>query len=176
MELATIARPYAEALFRVAQKDDLTKWATIVSELATIGADPELRDLANHPKLDKVQFVDLLLSLLSSSQQAEVRNFLELLVRNDRIVLLPEIAEQFHDLKNLSEGTADAEIISAYPMSESQLHEVLQTLEKRFMRKLNVTVTEDTSLIGGIVVIVGDEMLDLSVRAKLQRMQEALIV
>ena len=175
MELATIARPYAEALFRVAQKDDLNKWDTILSELATLGADPSVRDLANHPKLDKAQFVDLLLSLLTAGEQAEVRNFLELLVRNDRVVLLPEIAGQFHVLKNMSEGVADAEIISAYPLSESQLHEVLQTLERRFMRRLNATVTEDSSLIGGIVVIVGDEMLDLSVRAKLQRMQESLV-
>jgi F-type H+-transporting ATPase subunit delta len=176
MELATIARPYAEALFRVAQNDDLTKWASLMSELAVIGANTDVRKLVANPKLEKSQIVDILLSLVNAPDDAGVRNFIEVLVQNDRVTLLPEIGEQFHELKNASEGIADAEIISAFPMSDSQLQEVLKTLEKRFMRKLNVTVTEDTSLIGGIVVVVGDEMLDLSVRAKLQRMQEALVL
>jgi F-type H+-transporting ATPase subunit delta len=175
MELATIARPYAEALFRVAQNDDLTKWASIMSELAVIGANTDIRKLAINPKLDKHQVVDVLLSLVNAADHAEVKNFIEILVQNDRVMLLPEISEQFHELKNASEGVADAEIISAFSMSDSQLQEVLKTLEKRFMRKLNVTVTEDTSLIGGIIVIVGDEVLDLSVRAKLQKMQEVLV-
>ena len=175
MELATIARPYAEALFRVAQNEDLTKWASLMSELAVIGANADVRELAANPRLDKNQVVDLLLSLVKATDHAEVRNFIEILVQNDRVTLLPEIGEQFHELKNASEGVADAEIISAFPMSDNQLQEVLKTLEKRFMRKLNVTLTEDKSLIGGIIVVVGDEVLDLSVRAKLQKMQETLV-
>lgn len=176
MELATIARPYAEALFRVARNEDLAKWTALTAELAVVGANSDIQELAVNPKLDKTRVVDLLLSLVKSEGNKELRNFIEVLVENDRVNLLPEIGTQFHALKNASEGTADAEIISAFPMTDAQLQELLKTLEKRFLRKLNATaVSVDSALIGGVIVTVGDEMLDLSVRARLQKMQETLV-
>lgn len=176
MELATIARPYAEALFRVAKKEDLSQWAVLVAELATVGANSEILELAANPKLDNSQIVDVLLSVVKSTENKELRNFIEVLVENDRVCLLPEIGVQFHELKNASEGTADADIISAFPMPDSQIEELLKTLGHRFSQKLNAkTVSVDNSLIGGVIVTVGDELLDLSVRAKLQRMQETLV-
>lgn len=175
MELATIARPYAEALFRVAKNGDISQWAPLVEKLAAVGANADVRNMASNPKLGKNQIVDVLLSLVNAKEDAEVKNFIEILVENDRVILLPEIGVQFHELKNASEGSADAEIVSAFAMSESQTQDLLKTLEKRFMRKLNATITVDNSLIGGVIVTVGDEVLDLSVRAKLQKMQETLV-
>jgi F-type H+-transporting ATPase subunit delta len=89
--------------------------------------------------------------------------------------LLPEIAAQFAVLKNANEGAADAEIVSAFEISGDQLAQLVATLEKKFGRKLNPTVTVDPSLIGGVRVVVGDEVLDTSVRAKLQQMHVALV-
>lgn len=176
MELATIARPYAEALFRVARNEDLPKWTALVAHLAEIGANPEIQELAANPNLNKKQFVDLLLSLVKSEGNQELQNFLEVLLENGRVQILPEIGTQFHLLKNTSEGAADAEIISAFPLSDDQLQELLKNLEKRFFRKLKATkVSIDNSLIGGVIVTVGDEVLDLSVRTKLQKMQETLV-
>ena len=77
-------------------------------------------------------------------------------------------------LKNAQEGAADADIVSAFEMSRAQVAELVATLEKKFGRKLNPTVTVDPSLIGGVRVVVGDEVLDTSVRAKLQQMHVAL--
>ncbi len=178
MELATIARPYAEALFQVAKKDDLQKWSTIMSCLAKIGNETDIQKLAVHPNLKKDQIVEVILSLAHEEESQELRNFIEILVENDRLNLLPEISSQFHVLKNISEGSADAFIISAYPLSDEELQEILQPLEeKRFFRKLNVkVVTVDPSLIGGVIVTVGDEVLDLSVRAKLQKMHQTLVL
>jgi ATP synthase, F1 delta subunit len=177
MELATIARPYAEALFRVAKKEDLTEWSALVAELAELGANEDVQKMAANPKLTKAQIIYTFLSLVKSSENKdELRNFIEVLVENDRINLLPEIGIQFQELKNTNEGIADAEIVSAFPMNEDQLNELLDTLGKRFSKKLKATkVTVDNSLIGGVVVTVGDEVLDLSVRAKLQEMQETLV-
>lgn len=176
MELATIARPYAEALFRVARNEDLPKWTALVASLAEIGANPDIQELAANPNLNKEQFVGLLLSLVKSEGNRELKNFLEVLLENDRVQILPEIGTQFHLLKNISEGTADAEIISAFPLSDDQLQELLKNLEKRFFRKLKAKeVSIDNSLIGGVIVTVGDEVLDLSVRTKLQKMQETLV-
>jgi F-type H+-transporting ATPase subunit delta len=173
-ELATVARPYAEALFRVAQSQDLNAWSARVAELAQIGANPDLQTFAQNPNVSPAQLVDTIASLVKSPLNAEAKNFVAMLVENHRIALLPEIGAQFHELKNAREGAADALITSAFAISADQLSQLVATLEKKFGRKLNPTVTVDPSLIGGVRVVVGDEVLDTSVRAKLQQMQVAL--
>jgi F-type H+-transporting ATPase subunit delta len=173
-ELATIARPYAEALFRVAKSGNLGAWSNLVSEMAQVASHPDVKEFAINPKVSDKQITDTFLSLLKSDVTPEARNFIGMLAENGRLTLLPEVAEQFHELKNAQEGAADAEITSAFEMSDAQVKDLLATLEKRFGRKLNPSVTVDPSLIGGVRVAVGDEVLDTSVRAKLQKMHTAL--
>jgi F-type H+-transporting ATPase subunit delta len=173
-ELATIARPYAEALFRVAKGGDLKAWSGLVDEMAQVASHPEVKALAQNPKATDRQIADLFKAALKSPMTAEAGNFIDMLVQNGRLTLLPEIAEQFHALKNAQEGAADAVISSAFELSDAQLKDVLATLEKKFGRKLNPSVSIDKSLIGGVRVVVGDEVLDSSVRAKLQQMHVAL--
>jgi F-type H+-transporting ATPase subunit delta len=175
-ELATIARPYAEALFRVAKSQDLAAWANLVSEMGQVVSHPEVMALAQNPAVSHQQLADTFLALLKSPQSAsaEVKNFVATLVDNGRLAALPEIAEQFHVLKNAQEGAADAEITSAFEMTEAQVKDLIASLEKKFGRKLNPSVTVDNSLIGGVRVVVGDEVLDTSVRAKLQELHAAL--
>jgi F-type H+-transporting ATPase subunit delta len=173
-ELATVARPYAEALFRVAQSGDLAAWSGIVSTLGAIGANSDVQDFARNPNVSPAQVADALAALVKSPLSAEAKNFLDMLIENGRISLLPEIAAQFAELKNAQEGAADANIASAFDLSSAQVAQLVSTLEKKFGRKLNPTVTVDPSLIGGVRVVVGDEVLDTSVRAKLQQMHVAL--
>lgn len=175
-ELATVARPYAEALFRVAKTGNLSAWSELVSEMAQASAHPDVKRLVENPILLNSQVTDTFLSLLKSKVSDEAKNFIGILVKNDRISLLPEIAAQFHDLKVADSGASEAQIVSAFEMPEAQVSELLKTLEKKFGRKLNLSsVTVDNSLIGGVRVVVGDEVLDLSVRAKLQQMHVALV-
>lgn len=173
-ELATVARPYAEALFRVAQNGDMAAWSSLVSELAQIGANPDVQAFAANPNLTHAQLADTIASLVKSALNTEAKNFIAMLAENGRVTLLPEIAAQFQVLKNAREGAADAQIHSAFDLSADQLAQLVATLEKKFGRKLNPTVTVDPSLIGGVRVVVGDEVLDTSVRAKLQQMHVAL--
>lgn len=173
-ELATVARPYAEALFRVAQSGNLAAWSDLVSELGQIGANADVQAFARNPNVTGAQIADALASLVKAPVSAEARNFLNTLIENGRVLLLPEIAAQFAVLKNAHQGAADANIVSAFEISPAQLAGLVQTLEKKFGRKLNPTVTVDPSLIGGVRVEVGDEVLDTSVKAKLQQMQVAL--
>ncbi|OWW18219.1 F0F1 ATP synthase subunit delta [Noviherbaspirillum denitrificans] len=173
-ELATIARPYAEALFRVAKSGNLAAWSDLVSEMAAVAALPDVKSFASNPKLSDSQVSETFLSLLKSNVSPEAKNFVGMLVENGRLALLPEIAAQFFALKNAAEGAADAEISSAFELTDAQVKDLVATLEKKFGRKLNPTVTVDTSLIGGVRVTVGDEVLDTSVRAKLQKMHVAL--
>ncbi|QGZ40436.1 F-type H+-transporting ATPase subunit delta [Pseudoduganella flava] len=173
-ELATVARPYAEALFRVAQAGNLAQWSDLVSELAQIGSHEEVLAYARNPKVSDSDVLATVTSLLKSPLNAEANNFLSMLIENGRIELLPEIGAQFHALKNSVEGAADAEITSAFDMDGTQAAALVATLEKKFGRKLNPHVTVDPELIGGVRVVVGDEVLDTSVRAKLQQMRVAL--
>jgi len=173
-ELATIARPYAEALFRVAQSEDMAAWSELVSVMSSVAANSDMQELARNPKVSDEQVVSTFLAAMNSPANAELKNFVSMLVENGRLSLLPEIATQFRALKNAKEGAADAEIVSAFELSPAQVNDLLATLEKRFGCNLNPSVTVDNSLIGGVRVVVGDEVLDTSVRAKLQQMQTAL--
>jgi F-type H+-transporting ATPase subunit delta len=173
-ELATIARPYAEALFRVAKSGNLAAWSDLVSEMAAVAALPDVQSFAANPKISDTQVAETFLLLLKSKVSAEAKNFVAMLAENGRLTLLPEIGAQFHALKNAAEGAADAEITSAFEMTDAQVKDLVTTLEKKFGRKLNPTVKVDSALIGGVRVTVGDEVLDTSVRAKLQKMHTAL--
>lgn len=173
-ELATVARPYAEALFRVAQSGDLAAWSTLVSELAQVGSNADVQDYARNPNVKADAVADVFASLVKAPLTGEAKNFINMLIENGRVALLPEIGAQFAVLKNALEGAADASITSAFEISSAQVAELVKTLEKKFGRKLNPTVTVDSSLIGGVRVVVGDEVLDTSVRAKLQQMHVAL--
>ena len=173
-ELATIARPYAEAVFRVAQPAKLNLWAEILSEMSQVAAVPEFRQIVGDPRFARAQLVDIFLGALKVSVDVEATNFISILVENNRITLLPEIEQQFRELKNAFESSADAQIVSAFPMSDGQISELVAALEKKFGRKLNASVSVDASLIGGVRVTVGDEVLDSSVGARLQQMQTAL--
>jgi F-type H+-transporting ATPase subunit delta len=173
-EHATIARPYAEALYRVAKSSNLAAWDSLVSEMAQLGAHPDIVALAHNPKVSDDVITSTFLAALKSPMGGEVKNFITILVENNRLTLLPEIASQFNALKNAEAGAADAQIVSAFELTPAQVNDLAVTLEKKFGRKLNPSVTVDNSLIGGVRVVVGDEVLDTSVRAKLQQMHVAL--
>ncbi|MCK9507459.1 MAG: F0F1 ATP synthase subunit delta [Pigmentiphaga sp.] len=176
-ELSTIARPYAEALFSVARADSagLAAWAELVAEMAQAAAHPDVRRVIAEPKFDNAQRVELFTATLKSTLPPAGRNFIELLVDNGRLLLLPDIALQFDDLKNKLEGSSDAEIVSAFPLNDSQLAELVAVLEKKFDVTIKPTVRVDAALIGGVRVTVGDQVLDTSVRAQLDRMRDALV-
>jgi len=116
----------------------------------------------------------LFLGLVKAPVSDSARRFVALLIENGRATALPEIAEQFNQLKNRLEGTALAEISSAFPLEDAQVQQLVGALEKKFGLKLKPTVTVDASLIGGVRVVVGDQVLDTSVRAQLDRMRDTL--
>ena len=176
-ELATIARPYADALFKAATAGagvDLGSTAAWMDELAAIAANPQLRQLAHNPKVTADQVFAVFTGVAHSALPDMAQNFLRTVIDNGRIDALPEVAAQFRALVNRRNGSSDAVVYSAFPMDSAALSEVGAALEKRFGRKLNLAVQLDESLIGGIRVVVGDEVLDTSVKARLEQMKAAL--
>lgn len=172
-ELATIARPYAEALFKAGagQLDAVSAW---LDEVAAISADPQVQQLSGNPKVTHQQLFDLIAGLVPSLQGDLARNFLQTVIENDRLAAWSEIARQFRSLKNALGGTSDALVGSAFPIDDAALAGLKATLEKRFGRQLNLRVEQQPELIGGIRVVVGDEVFDTSVRARLEQMKVAL--
>jgi F-type H+-transporting ATPase subunit delta len=172
-ELATIARPYAEALYK-SSKADLNGASQWLDALGTVAANPQLLQFAGNPKVTDQQVFDVVSDVAKVQLPPAATNFLRAVIENGRLSALPEIAAQFRALKNAQSGSSDAVVYSAFPIAASSLGDVAGVLEKRFGRKLNLTVQEDPSLIGGIRVVVGDEVLDTSVKARLEQMKVAL--
>ena len=173
-ELATIARPYAEALFKSAGAD-LSGTAIWLDELAAIAANAQLQQYAGNPGVTDVQTFDVMTGVAKTPLPEAAKNFLRVVISNGRVSVLPEIAGQFRALKNARSGSADATVYSAFPLGEAAQQDLAATLEKRFGRKLNLQVEIAPELIGGIRVVVGDEVLDTSVKARLEQMKAALI-
>ncbi len=172
-ELATIARPYAEALFKSSQAD-LNGAASWVESLAAIAANPQLLQFADNPKVTEAQVFDVVSGVNKVALPDHAKNFLRTVIENGRLGALPEIAVQFRALKNAQGGSSDAMVYSAFPIDTVALADLAATLEKRFSRKLNLSVALEPALIGGIRVVVGDEVLDTSVKARLEQMKVAL--
>lgn len=174
-EISTIARPYAEAAFALADKaGTLDAWSKSLARLAMVAGDAGAREAVSNPKLSDEQRYALFASV-AGDLGAEAQNFLRLLVANGRLDALPQISGQFDDLKNTREGVVDADIVSAVALDANQLSGLVSDLEKRFKRKVNPVTRVDASLIGGVRVAVGDEVIDGSVRGKLAAMRTSLL-
>lgn len=172
-ELATIARPYAEALYE-ASAADLAGAGAWLDKAAAIAGNAELQQFVDNPKVTNEQVLGVIEGAFGSALPPQARNFLSALLENGRFGALPEIARQFRARANAQSGSSDAVVYSAFPIEPSALGGVAAALEKRFGRKLQLTVEQDPSLIGGIRVVVGDEVLDTSVKARLEQMKVAL--
>jgi len=172
-EIATIARPYAEGLFKAAgaQGNGL---ASQVQALADVAGNAQLRSFADNPKVSAEQVFDLITSVAKGELAEPAKNLLRTVIDNGRLAALPEIATQFHALVNASSGVSDATLYSAFEIAPDLLADVVAALEKRFGRRLNPRVVLDPGLIGGIRVVVDDEVLDTSIKARLEQMKVAL--
>jgi F-type H+-transporting ATPase subunit delta len=174
-ELATIARPYAEALFRSAAVADASSLADQLEALSRVAGDAQLRQFADSPKAADAQVFDLIQAVTGLELGPAVAGLLHIVIENGRLSALPEIASQYRSLVDTRSGIAEATISSAYALDATQLADTVAVLERRFGRKLKAVVELDPTLIGGIRVVVGDEVLDTSVKARLEQMKLALI-
>jgi F-type H+-transporting ATPase subunit delta len=174
-ELATIARPYAEAAFELARDEQaLPAWSEMLRFAASIVGDERVAKALDNPRLDTAAKESLLLSIGGDRFDAQARNFIHVLVEGERVALLPQIAAMFETLKNEAEATAKATIESAFEMTDAQVAELQGALERRFGKKIETTVRVNPDLIGGARVTVGDSVLDGSVQAKLAAMHAQL--
>ena len=174
-EPSTVARPYAEAAFRLADEAGaLAKWSEMLGALALVAADERVRAAASDPNLGEAQVAGLFIAILSGRLSGEAENFVRVLAQNGRLELLPEIRAQFEALKNEREGVLEAEVHSAFELSDAQVAELVQRLEKKTGRKVKTKVQVDKDLIAGVRIVLGDKVIDGSARAQLGALETAL--
>ena len=170
-EISTIARPYAEALLKAVKESKeeglAQKLIPVLDTIDEIVADPKLKELASDPSLSSDQIYELIRGMLDEAVPQEAENLLKLVIQNGRIEALPQITAQYRE--------ADVTIETAFPLSDDQVADLIKALDKKFPGiKLLPKVVVDKDLIGGVRVIVGDKVLDGTVKARLAEMQSAL--
>lgn len=174
-ELTTIARPYAEAVFELAkQNGQLAHWSDALKHAAAVSQDASMKAVLSSPRVPSAQKGALLLATAGKDMSEQGESFLELLLRNGRTEVLPEISRLFDAMKEHDEGVVEASVVSAFPLEEAQLTALVSKLETRFKRKILARTSVDPDLIGGVVIRVGDDVVDGSVRGKLDAMAAAL--
>lgn len=175
-ELATLARPYASAVFKRAKETSATtQWSESLAFMSAVVTSEEVLKVVSNPKVNRDKLGELVLDICKDHTDNEGINFLKLLLLNNRLSLLPNIAEQFEALKAEEEGYVDVEVVSAYAFTKEEKQKFSATLEKKFNKKIHMNVTVDKSLIGGVLVRAGDRVIDGSVRGQLQQLQKALM-
>lgn len=173
-ENLTVARPYAEAAFGLARAGGaLTAWQAALACMAAAAADDRMIECIADPRVSPDALAELFLGV-AGELSGEQRNFVGVLVDNRRLDVLPEISALFDELKNAQEDAREAVVSSAFPLDDAQLKNLVADLEGKFGGKVKATVELAPELIGGVRIALGDQVIDASVRGKLNAMAASL--
>ena len=174
-EASTIARPYAEAVFdRAKETGTLEQWSGALAFIATVMQDATMQTLVSNPNLTDARLTELMLDIAGDSLPDEGANLVRLLVENDRLTIVPQIAEQFEQLKSREQGKLDVQVTTAFPLSEAQSAAIAQALKAKLGRDINISSVEDPELIGGMHIRAGDLVIDGSVQGQLTKLANEL--
>ena len=174
-EASTIARPYAEAVFKLADAEGkLAEWSGVLANIAAVAADERIRAAVSDPNLSAAKIAGLFISVLSGKLSGDAENLVRVLAENGRLDVLAEIRTQYEILRNEREGVVEAEVHTAFDLEDAQLADLVARLEKKTGRKVKATVRVDKDLIAGVKVVLGDKVIDGSARAQLGALENAL--
>lgn len=174
-EAITTARPYAQAAFDEAQKlSDLKGWSEMLTSLAETMGNPEIRAVVTSPRVAKAQLESLMDGLLGDQAKPQQRNFVRILVDNQRLLILPEIASIFEVLRAEAEKTVNVVVDSAFELTAAQQDKIVSSLKKRMGREIKLVCKVNKELLGGVVIRAGDKVIDGSARTRLGEMANAL--
>jgi F-type H+-transporting ATPase subunit delta len=174
-ELVTVARPYAEAAFRLSQeRGNAARWSEMLELLEAVVTHEGVASRLGDPNFDDRALESLILGTLGERLDGHGRNLVQVLIENGRLDLVPHVRALFEELKREQEGVLEATIIAAMHVDDEQYRQLVSALEKKFGRRVNAQVQIDPELIGGARIIIGDKVIDATVRGKLDAMAAAL--
>ena len=174
-ELAALARPYAEAVFLMAdEKGQLDHWSEMLGFLQQVTSDELLKKISDNPKVSKEALEGAMMDICQDHMDADGLNLIKLLIQNNRLQLASEIAGQYEIKKAEKCGLLDVSIISAFPMSDEEKAVLSTSLSASFSKQVKISVEEDSSLIGGIIIRAGDKVIDGSLSGQIQQLAKQL--
>ncbi len=171
----TLARPYAKAAYLAAKEaGQVSLWSKALEQLAQWIKQKEVHTIIKNPLIEKEGVVNFLMEC-ASINDPQIKNFLTLLAQYHRLDLLSDIYVLFLALHHHDEKVLDAKFITPIPLSQANLDKVKARLEQRFNRTIHLTTHIDPSLIGGGIVKVGDQVIDGSLKSKLNDLTKHLL-
>ena len=174
-EKSTIARPYAEAVFQLADASkQLKEWSAMLQTVAMIAADADMQSIIGNTSVNKEQVAQLVVDVAGDVMTDAGRNLVKLLTENRRLDVVAEIAEQFETLKAEAEKTVEAEIVSALEVSAVQQSMIAEKLKARLGCEVSLKCSVDESLMGGAIIKAGDMVIDGSVSGQLNKLSVEL--
>lgn len=174
-ETITIARPYAKAAFEAAKaKEALASWSDMLTYSAAIASDEKMKVVLDHPSLTSEQKAEFFADVCGDKLNEDGKRFVAVLSENDRLVLLSDIADLFEHYKSQQEQSVDVNIESAFELKSEQQDKLAQALSEKLDRKVVVSATTNSELIGGAIIRAEDLVIDASVRGKIAKLAEAI--
>ncbi len=174
-ELATIARPYAEAIFNLAnERNQLDDWSVMLNFLKLIVEDPLMVSVIANPQIDKNTLTQIWLAIGEGQLSETGNNLIKILVDNHRLLVIPQIAIQYETLKAQYQNYLEVEIMTPYPVTMPQQQTIETVLQQRLGKAAHIHITTDESLLGGWLVRAGDQVIDVSIKGRLQKLAAEL--
>ncbi len=171
LEKATIARPYAEAAFAQAlEEGNLADWSSMLDLLNVIISDDNMNGVIDNPKLSNERVYQFIVELCGDKLSKTGKNFVRVLIDAERIGLATEIFNLFEQKRSAEEGMSEVEVVSAYPLDDAQISAISESISKRIGKKIDINTGEDKDLIGGVIIRVGDSVIDASLRGRLKEL------
>jgi len=174
-QLTTAARPYARAVFEMAeQSGKLSEWSDMLGFMSGIASNDQVVELLASPSMAKQAGADAFIQFADGKLNGEAKNLVSMLAENDRISLLPEMSVIFEVLKDEAEGSVEASVTSAKKLSQAEEKSIADALAKRLGRKIKLKVSVDEALLGGAIIQAGDLVIDGSLRGRLSKMTSSV--
>ncbi len=175
-EKSTIARPYAQAAFSMAESQgDLKKWSEMLQLIAAVASDETMQLLIGNPSITSDMLVDTFIGICGNGLDQYGQNFVRILAENERLDVISEIADLYEAKRAEAERTVEAEVTSAFPLSEAQQAQLVAALKKRLGRDVELVTKTDENIVGGAIVRAGDLVIDASVTGQLEQLANTLM-
>ncbi len=175
-EISTLARPYAQAIFNLANASNTLKaWSDTLALLSEVAADKSMVEIINNPDVTNEQIVSLFIGISKDNLDEQGINFIKLAAENNRLEVIPYIAQSFEVMRAEAEGSIEAQVISAYAVNATQKKSIAAALKKKLGREVIIKTTTDKSLLGGVIIRAGDMVIDGSVKTQLEKITHSLL-
>lgn len=175
-ENSTIARPYAQAAFDIAnEKSDLKSWSDMLQLIAAVASDAVLSDMISNPSIEREKIVEIIVDVCGDNLNDLAKNFVKVLADNGRLNVATEIAQGYEEHRAEAEKTVEAEVTSAFPLSDAQIKSMTEALKKRLGREVTLSTSVDETIVGGAIIRAGDLMIDGSVSGQLDKLATTLM-